>query len=313
MTNPRHAEATDRGRYYTHPQTGEQLVSVTNVLDTGMGKPALVPWAAKVVAEHSWDLLPAMVAAMLRKDCDAKRVAEECGRCRPCLTKALKRQVTVVRESAADLGSRVHALAEAHVTGQQIAPIDGDDKAEPFVRQYERFLADYGVDLARDIRAAELTVAYPGKGYAGTLDLIVDLPLAGFLTSEGGVVPAEGDERRPWIVDIKTSTTRPAASVYDSHALQLAALRHAREMWLPDDTTAPMPRVAGAAVLNLRQRTYELVPLPADTPEVRAFDGALALTKWAHTTGAAVTKGEHRPVTPAGKHKPKNSRTRKAA
>lgn len=312
MTSPRHANDTDHGRYYIHPTTGELLVSVTNVLSTGMGKPALVPWAAKIVAEYTWGLLPRMVAASLIKDCTATRVVDECGRCRPCLTKAAKRRVIYVRDTAADLGSRVHDLAEAHVTGQQVAWQDGDEQAEPFVRQYERFLGDFGVDLGRDIIAAESSVAHPPMGYAGTLDLILRLPIAGYL-AESGVVPATGDERHPWLVDIKTSSTRPAASVYDSYALQLAALRHAKEMWLPDDTTAPMIPVRGCAVLNLRQRTYELVPLPAGTPEMHAFQGALALTRWAHTTGAAITSGTHRPVTPAGKSKAKATRAKKEA
>ena len=52
MTSPRHAESTAKGRYYTHPVTGQRLVSVTNAISVGMAKPALVPWAAKVTAEQ---------------------------------------------------------------------------------------------------------------------------------------------------------------------------------------------------------------------------------------------------------------------
>lgn len=58
MTNPKHAHATDRGRYYTRPGTGEQLISVTNVLSEAVSKPALVPWAAKMTAEAAWDSSP---------------------------------------------------------------------------------------------------------------------------------------------------------------------------------------------------------------------------------------------------------------
>ena len=74
MTSPKHAQATDRGRYYTHPVTGQQLVSVTNVLGQSMAKPALVPWAAKMTAEAAWDALPRMVAALRRPtDCRPTR------------------------------------------------------------------------------------------------------------------------------------------------------------------------------------------------------------------------------------------------
>ena len=61
MTSPVHAHDTDNGRYYTHPQTGEQLVSITNVLSS-IAKPALVPAAVKITAETAADLVPLLVA-----------------------------------------------------------------------------------------------------------------------------------------------------------------------------------------------------------------------------------------------------------
>ncbi len=299
MTSPRHAEATAQGRYYTHPATGKRLVSVTNVLSTGVAKPALVPWAAKVTAEHVMDNLPEIVA---RSRTDREGVLRE-----------IKAQVRVTRDRAADLGTRIHALADAHVTGRQIAWEDGDDEAEPFVGQYVAWLAAYGVNLDRDILAAELTVADPAEGWAGTLDLIVTLPI-GWDSSQQKAYPLPDGERCAWMVDLKTSATRPAASVYAEYALQLTALRSAREMWLPDDTVAPVEQgVVGTAVLNLRKTTHELIPVPHGTDELAAWRGALALTKWAHGTGAAITAGEYRPTSPNGRTKAKATRTRKAA
>ena len=87
MTSPRHAESTAKGRYYTHPVTGQRLVSVTNAISVGMAKPALVPWAAKVTAEHVMDHLPAIVAGC-RTDRDAT-------------LREIKAQVTVARDKAA--------------------------------------------------------------------------------------------------------------------------------------------------------------------------------------------------------------------
>ena len=314
MTSPRHAESTALGRYYTDPATGEQLISVTNVLSVGCAKPALVPWAAKIVAEHAWDLLPRMVASMLVKDCGAGSVRVlACGRCRDCLTRDLKGEVTVVRDKAADLGSRIHALAEAHVLGTTLAHEDGDEEAAPFVEQYVRFLKDFDVDIERDVESAELTVANPRAGYAGTLDLLVRLPFAGYI--EDKIVPQQdGRARGLFLVDLKTSKTRAATSVYGEYALQLAALRRATETWLPDDTKGRMPHIHGAAVLNLRQRTYELIPVPTGDAELNAFKGSLALAKWVHGTGHAIAGGDYRPVGPSGRVKPKRTTTtRKAA
>jgi hypothetical protein len=298
MTTPRRAEATSLGRYYSHPVTGEQLISVTNVLSVGCAKSALVPWAAKIAAEYAMDNLPSLVFRSRTQD-------------REELRKEISRQVTVARDKAADFGSRVHALAEAHVLGTTLPEEDGDDQAHAFVKQYERFLTDFDIDIERDIEATELTCANPGLGVAGTLDLIASLPVDGFIPGMPVKVVRDVNDRGRILIDIKTSLTRPATSVYGEYALQLTALRHMTEAWMPDDSIVKMPGVHGAAVLNLRRNTYELIPLPTGEPEWAAFKGCLALAKWMHGVGNDVTRGEYRPITPAGKYKPK--RTRKAA
>jgi hypothetical protein len=301
MTNPRQAEATALGRYYTRPgEDAANLISVTNVLSVGCAKPALVPWAAKIAAEYAIERQGALMAKS-RTDRDGA-------------IKDIKAQVTVARDKAADLGSRIHALAEAHVIGQQLAEQEGDDQAKPFVAQYERFFADFDIDITRDIEAAELTVADPAQGWAGTLDLLVRLPLDGFVPGMATKRVDEPEQRGLFVVDLKTSATRAATSVYGEYALQLTALRSATEAWLPDGSIIPMPRgIVGVAVLNLRARTYELVPLPSGDAERKAWQGCLALAKWMHGTGHDIAGGEYRPITPNGAAKPKRASTRKAA
>lgn len=295
MTSPRAAEATSKGRYYRRPGADTaDLISVTNVLSVGCAKPALVPWAAKIAAEYAIEHQGQLMARS-RTDRDGA-------------IKAIKDQVTVARDKAADLGSRIHALAEAHVTGQRLASQDGDDDASPYVAQYEKFLSDFDIDIDRDIEAAELTVADPGQGWAGTLDLLVRLPLDGFIDGKTKGVTSP-NERGLFVVDLKTSATRPAASVYGEYALQLTALRFAREAWLPDGTIEPMPGgITGVAVLNLRRNTYELVPLPSGDAERRAWQGCLALAKWMHGPGSAINGGEYRPILPSGRPKPKRGK-----
>ena len=305
MTSPRHAAATSRGRYYTHPVTRQQLVSVTNVLGQSMAKPALVPWAAKMTAEAAWDALPRMVAALRRPtDCRPTRAPADftpCGRCAPCLSREIKGAHKVAGEKASDLGTRIHAQADAHATGR---PMLDDPEAAPYVEQYLRFLADYEINIDRHVYAAELTVAHPDLGYAGTLDLIVRLPFDGIF--DGQVRPTDRKPHPLHIVDIKTSATRTADSIYDEYALQLTALRRCKEMWLPDDTVVPMVRgIVGTAVLNLRRTSYALIPVPSGEPERKAWEGALASAKWRHTDPI----GACRPVTPDGKPIPKRTRT----
>lgn len=292
MTSPRHAESTAKGRYYTHPVTGQRLVSVTNAISVGMAKPALVPWAAKVTAEHVMDHLPAIVAGC-RTDRDAT-------------LREIKAQVTVARDKAADLGTRIHHQAEAHVTG---ASVPDDEEAAPFVGQYIAWLKAFDVALDRDVIAAETTVAYPELGYAGTLDLIVTLPI-GYDRTTGKAYPLEKGQRVPWMVDLKSSMSRPADSIYPEYAMQLEALARCRELWLPDDTVAPVQRgVVGHAVLNLRRTTHALIPMPCGDPVWSAFRGALSIASWVHSDPTDAV----RPVTAAGRSVPKPTRPRKVA
>jgi hypothetical protein len=304
MTNPKHAHDTDHGRYYSHPVTGQQLVSITNVLDS-IAKHSLVPWAAKVTAEKALDMLPMLVAAGRIPECKPKRVADECGRCTPCLVKTIKREIKVVRETAADLGSRIHDHAEAHLTGRAIMR---DEDVEPYLAQYLRFLADFDIDVTKHIEAAELTVAHPALGLAGTLDVMAWLRLDGFIQGKVKQLPA--DERALWIYDVKTSSSKAPDVLYNEQPLQLAAQRHAQEAWLPDGSVIPMPKgIVGTAILNLRVDSYEFIPVPSGIEEWAAYRGFLTGTQWLHQD---VVKSL-RPITPRGTAKPKRATTRKAA
>jgi hypothetical protein len=279
VTNPKHARDTDNGRYYQDP-AGGMLVSVTNVLNT-LNKPALAPAAAKVTAEYFVENLPAAVRAS-RNPADLDQ-----------FVRAAKAEHKNVWEYRRDFGTRVHAQAEAHVLG---TPIEPDPEAQPFVDQYEVFLKEFGVDIHADIDAVEVTVLHRGHRYGGTADLWIRLRnLPG------------GQPDGLWLVDIKTSLTKPASAVYQDHPLQLAALRFAEVALGPDDSEHPVPEFAGAAILNLRGHTYGFIPVPA-TPEMHA--GFLGLLQASYALHGLDMK-PYKPLnTPARKP---STRTRKAA
>lgn len=253
MTQPKHARDTERGRYYSDPAGGPDLVSVTNVIDTCVNKSmALVPWGVKLTVEHLFDHWPIL----------GDRVRDD----RPALTKEIKAVHRDVREQAADLGDRVHAAAEARLLG---APIADDPEVAPYLAQFDLWLKSWGV-TDDDVEATEITVLHRRLGYAGTADLMVWLP-----TGPGGRLEL-------WLIDYKSSATRRASSVYPENTLQLAALRYAETVLLPDDTEQPMPRIERAGVLNLRAKSHALVPMPAGRDAHRAFRGALETTRWLH-------------------------------
>lgn len=254
MTDPKWAVATERGRYYRDPAGGPDLISVTNVLGTGVNKSfALVPWGAGLVA----DTVIADPIATARR-----------ARTEPT---ALRRELAAVprhnSERAANLGTRVHNRAQAQVLG---VPHPADPEVEPYALQLARWFRLWRVDLAEDVVATETTVLHRRLGYAGTGDLWVWL--------RTGLMR----RRQLWLVDYKTSAKKPDTTVYDEQPLQLTALRRAPEWLLPDDSTERAPRVHRTALLNLRPRSHRLIEVPSGAKQFRAFRGALATSLYLH-------------------------------
>lgn len=215
------------GRVYRNRNYGDRnFISVTTALKV-LDKPALVGWAARTVAEEAIAQLPYWIRAARQ---DKARAVHE-----------LKGKPYATRDKAADLGSAIHAAAEAHMLGK---PHAVPDDVQPFLNQYLAWVDDFGVEL----EAAEATVANPGNGYAGTGDLWARL--------------RNSDQPdRLWLVDNKTSSTRPVDSLYPEYAYQLAALRACPKLWLPDHSEIDAPHADGCAVLNLRPDGYCFAPV----------------------------------------------------
>lgn len=242
--SPKHAVPTQKGRYYVDPADPKvRLLSVTNALSTAIGKPALISWAARTVAEEAVDRVVALVKRSRTDPAGA--------------VKWLAGSPYAKRDAAAKLGSDVHGVAERHALGVDIGEQPADVLA--MVEQYLAFRADYQPTY----EATELTVAHRGLRYAGTLDAVVVLP----------------DGRR-LCIDYKTSSTRDVASCYPEFALQLAAYRYAETGWLDDGTEVKVPEVDGCAVLNLRPNGYALIEVDAGPATFAAFCHALALAQW---------------------------------
>jgi hypothetical protein len=236
---------------------------------------ALAPAAARDTAIWMMDNLPDAIRAAADPD-DMET-----------FIKLAKGQYRVQWDKKADLGSRVHAIAEAINLG---APYVPDEEAEPFVTSYRQFLADFGVDLRRDMKAAECTVLNRSLGYGGTSDIWVNLRFDG---PTSPIIPKYKPRAVP--ADMKTSLTKPASAIYDDYVMQLAALRHSEVALVcppscrygeTDDHDSShefaVPEFVGTAILNLRETTYGFVPLPAGQDAFDAFCGLLPLARYVH-------------------------------
>jgi hypothetical protein len=257
MTDPRLALATARGRYYRDPAGGPDLISVTNALSS-IHKPALVPWGAGLVADEVI-ANPIVIARRARTE-------------RTALRKELVALPYGNSERAKKLGTRIHVRAQAAVLG---TPYPDDPEVEPYAVQLARWFRLWRIDFDRDIVATESTVFNRRRGYAGTGDLWIWLP-----TGPHG-------RRQLWLIDYKSSAKKPDTVVYDEQPLQLAALRHAPLIILPDDTEEPAPKATRTALLNLRPRSHRLIEVPSGRKQFRGFLGALATSRYLHSAPAA--------------------------
>lgn len=305
MNAPKHArDIKGKGRYYGTcgadgcPLAEELLLSVTNAQSV-VAKPALVPAAAKATAAAAWERLPFMVATSRQPEagnngCDRKRVDDRCGRCRFCLTAAIKAEHKNEWERAADFGTLVHRYAHAHVFGE---PMPYDEDVAPFIAQHIAFLEAWRIDLDRHVEAAELTVVSRKHGYAGTGDLWLHLPLA-YDDATGVTSFTAWNRRKLWLLDGKSSLKKPAGVVYADQPLQLAGLRFAEEAVLPDESVVKVPRFEGAAILNWRASAHALIPQPADRDVFKAFLGAVELQRLFHAQDVRAWQQVEAPVVP---------------
>jgi hypothetical protein len=225
-------ERIDRGNNHWYLIDGRKADGVTTVINKGMPKPALVGWAAKVVAEKAVGIAEDMPAMFERMGRDA-------------VVNALKREPNLQRDTAADRGTQVHRLADELVHGREV---DVPDELSAYVDSAVAFMNTW---RPRPV-LSEIVVASRRWGYAGTLDLVADLP----------------DGRRV-LFDYKTGK-----SVWPETAMQLAAYRHA-DCYLGTDgvTEVPMGEIGidECMAVHVRADGFDVIPLDTSEPVFRAF------------------------------------------
>lgn len=238
MASPRGSRLIAGNRLY---QWGDsRFWSVTTILKA-VPKPALVNWAAKMVAEWAVDNLD-QVNALVKKDEKDAAVS------------LLKGAPWRSRDRAANVGTHVHELVSAMILGTPWD--DWPPELEPYLENFLAFVNDYDVTF----EASESQVYSRAEKYAGSFDFIAKIPKLG----DGLFI---GD-------------TKTGKGIYPEVALQLAAYAHADFIGLPNGTEAPMPLVAGGVALHLRADGYKVVPVRVDGEVFRAFLFTREMFRW---------------------------------
>lgn len=278
MTNPRNARQTRAGRLYEWRSPGsnigdepERFWSVTTLIKNGLPSPALTAWGMKAVAEYAvanHRTLQAMLEGVrIRRTDGGLALITDPDRLQAAID-WLKGAPYRDRDRKADIGTAVHAAAEAHVLG--IEWPEPTDEVAPYLTSFQAFLRDFEPVY----EATEATVYNRSAKYAGTLDAIAHIP-----------------GRGKALIDYKTT----GSGVYPEAALQLAAYRYAEFIGLPDGTEEPMPQVDGCAVLWLRPDGYDLIPVVADEQVFTAFRYCIETARWQEETSKGVI-GQPLPV-----------------
>lgn len=228
-----------RGHSY-FDANGVKLPSVTTIISGGVPKPALVRWAARTAAEEAvdrWDELAALPIS------ERQKIIADAPNAR--------------RNAAAARGTTVHEYAEKLVAGEEVAV---PDELRGHVESCAKFLDEW------DVRAmhTESTLVNVTHGYAGTLDLIADLPGMGWV-----------------LLDWKTN----ASGIFGDVALQLAAYRFATHIGAGSEE---MPEVDSAAIVHVRADGYSLVPITAGPEQFRAFIAAMRVREFAESSNELV-------------------------
>ncbi len=161
------------------------------------------------------------------------------------------------RDSAADIGTRVHRLVEQIARGGE-PDVAADE--EPYARAYRTFLAEYRPKFL----AIEEIVVSLGHGEDGALDF------AGTLDA---IAVIDG---QTWMLDLKTG-----AGLYAETALQLAAYASADFIGRPGTARRfRLPRASRYGVIHLRPEGARLVEYGVDRSTFAAFQMARRLFGW---------------------------------
>jgi len=273
MTDPINAVDTSDGRFYE--RNGRRYLSVTNVLDHAMSKPALIPWAVKLTAEEAdrtlaYALEHGKLPALPPGTTKAEK-ASKSGTAKDWPSD-WKREHKRVKETSGTRGNLFHSWAEAYLLGGHPDPPELPPEVQPYhgtnlvaeCAGFIRAVEKYGIEAW----GAEATVYSDHYNYAGTGDLWA------YVRNPPSYWPKLPDDGL-FMFDVKTSK-----SAWPETALQLAAYRHADYIGLPDGNDQTIPDTVGGGVLHVDGANTHLIPYRCGLAEFEAFLGGLRMATW---------------------------------
>jgi hypothetical protein len=250
-------------KHYYSWNGGPWKPGVTSIADVADDKGGLINWAKRETARCAVDNYDFVADLIKRGGRDGA-------------IQWLSGIPDYIRDTAGDLGTRVHILAEQIARG---ADPEMTDEERQFVTGYRNFLADYQPVF----ESLEGMVYSEEHGYGGTYDAIARI----------------GAKR--YLLDYKTSRTVQAKT-----AIQLAGYAMADFVGRPNDPRKYGARKLGLdafdgfAVLHIRpeqyERGYRLIEFRVGPLEWAAFLRAKALSEWRKQSKNVIGESVPRPA-----------------
>lgn len=210
---------------------GEPVSGATTLMGNGIPKPALMPWASKLIAE--WVDANPLEIERLRRSEDRYE-----------LINTLKGLPNAKRDTAALRGTEIHDMGERYLAGDAVdIPVEHEAEVMGLVDFID------GMKIVPMI--VEKSLANRTHWYAGRVDFIGTSPYL--------------NDGEPVLIDWKTSN-----NVYGDTALQCAAYAKA-EFWVEDDAPdaeKPLPDIAATYVAHITAQGVKLHPLASNQVEI---------------------------------------------
>jgi len=215
------------GTGHSYKLDGATVTGVTTLIKAGFPAPGLVGWSGKVIARFIADADDTEMAALRRLDRDAI-IAE------------LLAQPVRSRNDSAARGKRVHGIAERLARGEELVYGDGDGEIPAELESHAESCLAFLDQWQPAPVLTETVVGNRWVPYAGTLDMVADIPGVGRV-----------------LLDYKTG------GVWPDVALQLAAYRFADFYLGTDSAEQPMSDLGVDAtwVVQIRADGYDVIPV----------------------------------------------------
>lgn len=241
------------GTGHSYQLDGENVTGVTTLIKNGFPAPGLIGWTGKVVAEFVADSDDADIAALRSLGRDP-------------MIATLRALPFQQRGKQAVRGTRVHGFADRLSRGEQIDYGVGPGEIPPQLEGHVEACLKFFDEWRPAPILTEALVGNRWVPYAGTLDLIADIPGHGRI-----------------LLDYKTGDS----GIWPEAALQLSAYRYADFFVGSDGSEIPMTEVGIDATWGvwLRADGYDVIPIntggsdPLDSNAFQLFRAAAYIAR----------------------------------